>query len=416
MAILVGAATAGSARAQTVAYTGATVWDGTGAPGRAGVTIVVQDGRVTAIGPDIPVPASARVVALDGKYVIPGLVNAHGHVTGRWAPDAGPSEEDRIRGDLGVYARYGVTSVVSLGDGPAAIAIARAPHGSRAHARLVAAGVVVADEDPATARATAVANVDAGASWLKLRVDDNLGTARAMPWPAVEAVFEVGRERDVPVATHLFYLEDARRLLELGTGLLAHSVRDVEIDHAFATEVLEAGVCYVPTLTREVSTFVYGARPDFFDDPFFRRFALADEVRGLEDPASQARFRESRTAAGYRQALPRAESNLRTLHEAGVPIAFGTDSGPAARFPGYFEHLELWMMADAGLDPTDVLLSATSVAARCGRVPDVGILEPGRWADFLVLGEDPTRDIRATRTLERVFVGGVEVPTGDGPS
>lgn len=395
--------------AQTTAYTGATVWDGTGAPSRPDVTILVEDGRISAIGPDVSVPAAARTVSLDGKFVIPGLVNAHGHVTGGWTPDPSASEQERIREDLRLYARYGVTSVNSLGDGHAALEVAREGHEGRDHARLLAAGPVVTAHDPTEARATARANVDAGADWLKLRVDDNLGSSEPMPWTAVAAVLEVGVEHDVPVATHLFYLDDARRLLELGTDLLAHSVRDREADADFVAQLTESGVCYVPTLTREVSTFVYDDRPDFFDDPFFQRFALVGEVRRLEQPEVQRQFRESESAEGYRRALSRAEANLVTLHEAGVPIAFGTDSGPPARFPGYFEHMELWMMVDAGLTPAEALRSATEVAADCSGFTDVGTLEPRHWADFLVLEEDPTTDIEATRSLERVFVGGREV-------
>jgi len=198
---------------------------------------------------------------------------------------------------------------------------------------------VVTARTAAEARQAAEANVDAGADWLKLRVDDNLGTSEPMPWPAVDAVLEVGRERGVPVATHLFYLEEARRLLEMGTGLIAHSVRDVAMDATFLDTLEQSGVCYVPTLTRELSTCVYEARPGFFDDPFFQRHALASEVRRLEDPSVQRGFQDSPAADGYREALEGARRNMVLAHDAGVPVAFGTDSGPAARFPGYFEHL-----------------------------------------------------------------------------
>lgn len=400
--------------AQTTAFTGATVWDGTGSPTRAGVTLLVEGERILAIGADVSVPETATVVPLDGKFVMPGLVNAHGHVSGAWATDLGDDPPDRTRQDLLLYARYGITSVVSLGDDRAALEVAGGMAGvpgaaAGPHARLRAAGPVVTARTPAEARRVAEANVDGGADWLKLRVDDNLGTSQPMPWPAVQAVLDVGRERGVPVATHLFYLDDARRLLEMGTGLVAHSVRDVEMDASFLEVLERSGVCYVPTLTRELSTFVYQGRPDFFDDPFFQRHALAREVRRLEDPAVQEGFRDSPTADGYREALEVARRNLILAHDAGIPVAFGTDSGPAARFPGYFEHLELWMMVDAGMSPADALRSATAVAAACGGLEDVGTLEPGQLADFLVLNDDPTRDIRATRSLERVFIGGREV-------
>jgi imidazolonepropionase-like amidohydrolase len=402
--------------AQTIAYTGATVWDGTAAAPIVDATLLVENGVVQAVGTSVTVPASATVIPLDGSFVIPGLVNTHGHVTGRWSATQGASEEARVRADLLLYARYGITTVASLGDGDAALRVAATAHDGHAHARLIAAGPVITERTPEAARARARANVEGGASWLKLRVDDNLGASDPMPWDAVEAVFEVARETGVPVATHIFYLEDARRLLEMGTGMVGHSVRDTRVDAAFTTALAESGVCYVPTLTREVSTFVYGERPDFFDDPFFRRFALESEVTRLDDAAVRARFREDPTAARYRRALDQAMENLPVLQASGVRIGMGTDSGPAARFPGYFEHLELSLMVQAGLTPLEALRSATGIAADCLGRDDIGILESGRQADFIVLRDDPTGDIDATRTLERVFVGGIEIPMTNGPT
>jgi len=72
------------------------------------------------------------------------------------------------------------------------------------------------------------------------------------------------------------------------------------------------------------------------------------------------------------------------------------------------------MMVAAGLTPSEALASATSVAADCSGFQDVGTLEPGHWADFLVLGADPTVDIEATRSLERVYIGGREIPGAAG--
>jgi imidazolonepropionase-like amidohydrolase len=316
---------------------------------------------------------------------------------------------ERVRGDLRQYALYGVTTVNSLGDDETVIAVRDAATGMEPHARLFAAGPVIAEFDADGARAAATANADAGVDWLKLRVDDNLGSSDKMPWEAVQAVMEVGDERDIPVATHLFYLEDAKRLLEMGSGMLAHSVRDAPVDEALIAALRSSGVCYVPTLTREVSTFVYSERPDFFDDPFFTRHADQAEMERVSEPAFMQRMAESTAAAGYRIALEQANQNVVAISEAGLPVAMGTDTGPAARFPGYFEHLELWMMVEAGMTPAEALRSATGVAAECLGDDEIGTLEPGRWADFLVLGEDPLADIEATRSLERVFVAGTEV-------
>jgi imidazolonepropionase-like amidohydrolase len=281
-------------------------------------------------------------------------------------------------------------------------------------ARVLVSGPVIAATDPAAARAAALANADAGVDWLKLRVDDELGTVTKMPWDAVSAVIEAGRERGLRVATHLFYLEDAKRLLQLGTGLLAHSVRDRDVDAELIDMLRASGVCYVPTLVRDVSTFVYAERPDWFDDPFFLAYAHRGQMEGTTDPGFVANQRGG-AAAAYRTALAQAQRNLKALSDAGLPIAFGTDAGPTARFPGYFQHLELQLMVDAGLTPEQALLSATSVAADCLRLDDVGTLEPGNWADFLVLGADPLRDVQATRQLERVYIGGHQIGDSQAP-
>ena len=406
---LCGAAAACSAQSTATAYTDLTLWDGTGAPAMAGMALVVDGGRIVSVVPSADLPRVAETVSLAGKYVIPGLVEAHAHVSGAWAGEEVTTPEDRVRGDLLLYARYGVTTINSLGDDETVLAVRDAATPTDPRARLLAAGPVIAASDPAAVRVEAMRNADAGVDFLKLRVDDNLGTTPKMPWEAVSAVMDVGRERNIPVATHLFYLEDAKRLLELGSGLLAHSVRDADVDAAFITSIRERGVCYVPTLVREVSTFVYGERPDWFDDPFFLAHADMAEVARVSQPAFMERMAASSSAAGYRVALRQAQRNLKALSDAGIPIAMGTDAGPASRFPGFFEHEELRLMVDAGLSPAQVLRAATGVAAECLELDDVGTLEAGKWADFLVLGEDPLRDIRATRTLERVFIAGQEI-------
>lgn len=388
------------------AYTGVTLWDGTGAPAMADMALVVDGGRVVSVVPASDLPPVAETVALDGMYVIPGLVEAHAHVSGAWAPDDVTSPEERVRGDLRLYARYGVTTVNSLGDGEAVLAVRDAASPMDRHARLLAAGEVVSGNDPAAVRADAERNAELGVDWLKLRVDDNLGVSTKMPWDAVEAVMDVGREHDIPVATHLFYLEDAKRLLELGSGMLAHSVRDTDVDQELIDSLLERDVCYVPTLVREVSTFVYAERPDWFDDPFFLEHADMDEVERVSEADFMERMANSRSAAAYRVGLSQAQRNLKVLHDAGVRIAMGTDAGPAARFPGFFEHEELQLMVDAGLTPEQVLRSATGVAAGCLELDDVGTLEPGSWADFIVLAENPLEDVQNARSIERVYVAG----------
>jgi imidazolonepropionase-like amidohydrolase len=393
-----------------VAFTGASVWDGTGGDVIEDAVLLVRDGRIAKIGTRGP-PAGSKTIDLDGMWIVPGFINSHAHVSGRWAREDIRDASLRAAADLALYSHYGVTTVLSLGDEPRDVFALRdsqdAPGLDRA--RVFLAGPVIADEGPREAAARAADNVAAGVDWLKLRVDDSLGTADKMPWAAVEAVLAVGAETGTPVATHVFYYDDALRLVESGSSLIAHSVRDRDVDSVFVDAILEAGVCYVPTLVREVSTFVYANRPAFFDDPFFLEAADRSEMARVTQPDYMAEVAASPLAAGYREALKQAQKNLGILQAAGVPIAFGTDSGPPGRFPGYFEHMEFALMSEAGLSPEQILRSATSVAARCLGLEDVGTLEEGNRADFVVLEANPLDDIAATRTIRRVYVGGDQV-------
>jgi imidazolonepropionase-like amidohydrolase len=395
----------------TVAFVGASIWDGAGGGIIEDGVLLVRDGRISEIGTGVP-PSGSNTVDLDGLWVVPGFINAHGHVSGRWAQENVSTTSERLAGDLALYSHYGVTTVLSLGDEPQEAFALRDEQNAAGlrRARLYLAGPVIADEAPHEAAARAADNVVAGADWLKLRVDDNLGTARKMPWPSVEAVLAVGADTGTPVATHIFYYDDALRLIESGSALIAHSVRDRDVDKAFIDAILEAGICYVPTLVREVSTFVYAERPAFFDDPFFLEAADRGEMARVTQPEHMQEVAASPLADGYRKALTQAQKNLAALQAAGVPIAFGTDSGPPGRFPGYFEHMEFALMSAAGLSPEQILRSATSVAADCLGLEDVGTLEPGNWADFVVLEANPLDDLAATRTIRHVYVAGNEVP------
>lgn len=409
-----------SVSAQTTpitAFVNARIIDGSGDSVIERGTLLARAGRIIAVGSAdrLATPDGAEIVDLDGRTVIPGLVNAHGHVGQARGLETGAdvNTDDNVLDQLALYARYGVTTVVSLGgDGEAGFRARDAqlsPDLNRA--RVFVAGPVLDPSSPSEAREAVDALAGRKPNFVKFRVDDNLGATTKMSVAVYQTIIEVAQRRGLPVAAHLFYLEDALKLVQSGVNILAHSVRDQPVTDELIALVKQRDVCVSPTLTREVSTYVYRDRPAFFDDPFFTANADPRVLEQLQEPARQARMRDSASAKAYEAALEVAMANLRTLADAGVTIAFGTDSGPAGRFQGYFEHMELDLMARAGLSPAQILRSATRDAASCmGLGGQVGTLEAGAWADFVVLAGNPLDDVANFHRIESVWVAGNRVP------
>ncbi len=169
-------------------------------------------------------------------------------------------------------------------------------------------------------------------------------------------------------------------------------------------------LCYSPTLMREVSTFVYDSTPPWANDPFFRRGYSAEISAALADPGRQEKFKASPAFAQgqkYKAGLDVAKANLKRVSDAGIRVAFGTDTGPAGRFQGFFEHLELEMMVASGLTPMQALVSAMGDAAACwGKQGQVGTIAAGTQADLLVLARNPLDDIKNTRAIDAIYIGG----------
>jgi len=394
------------------ALTNARIIDGSGGPVIENGTLVFQDGRIIAVGAGAQVkpPRGATTVSAAGKTIIPGLINAHGHVSDVQGLRTGPEfyTPENVARQLGLYARYGVTTVFSLGgDGPPAFRL-RDEQNTAAlkRARIYVAGPVLTSATPAAARQDVDAVAAMKADAVKIRLDDNLGASKKMAPEVYTAVIQEAKLKGMRAIVHVFYLDDAKAVLKLG-GEITHSVRDRDVDDEFLALLKQSKSAYCPTLMREVSTYVYESTPDFFSDPFFLREADPKVLDQLKERKRQQAMHDSVAAQKYKAGLEVANRNLKRILDAGIPIVMGTDTGPAARFQGYFEHLELEMMVKAGMTPTQVLVSATGQAAKFMNVSgQVGTLQKGAWADFLVLAKNPLDDIRNTRSLESVWIAG----------
>jgi imidazolonepropionase-like amidohydrolase len=379
--------------------------------------VIVIDGRIQKIGPaaTVKIPAGAVRIAVAGKTIVPGLINSHGHVDAARNSTTVPVR-DQLLEQLRMYAQYGVTTVFSLGSGPnddrEGLKLRdEQEHGALDRARLYTAGLVIADKTPEDARKSVDHNAELKVDLIKMRVDGEDSNPNKMKPEVYRAIIDQAHKRGLRAAVHMYYLKDAQGALDAGADILAHSVRDQDVTPAFIADLKRRSVGYIPTLTRDLSVFVYETTPSFFGEPYFLRgkALYGKQMAQLSDPAAQEKTRISKEAQAIKQALQQANRNVKLLSDAGVSIAMGTDSGAnlVGRWQGYFEHTEMEMMVKAGMTPMQTIVAATGAAARVMK-PDarLGTLEPGKWADFLVLSANPLTDIRNLRQIDTIWIAG----------
>lgn len=428
------AITAAALHSETLYVTGFTLIDGRGGSPVSNAAMVITDGRIESVGPAATVKpkGSAQTVNLQGKYVMPGIINLHGHLgnTKGLVQDPANFTRENLDANLKIYAMYGVTSVLSMGSDQPLVYKVRAEQraGRPKTTRIFTAGRGFTGQGgyPTTApgmkgvpyeistRAEAAKDVaelaDHRVDLVKIWVDDHLGRERKIPIDLSKAIIDNAHKHRLKVGAHIFYLADAKQLVDAGLDGLAHSVRDSPVDDALINAMKRRGAWQqAATLTREVSMFVYAKPAPFLDDPFFQQGVSADVVKTLKSPEYQAKIRADHDFPRYEGFFETAKKNLKRLADAGVKFGFGTDSGPPARFPGYFEHWEMQLMVDAGLQPMQVIEAATRNSAEFLGANDLGTLETGKWADFLVLDRNPLNDIKNTRSLSAVFIAGNKV-------
>jgi imidazolonepropionase-like amidohydrolase len=150
-------------------------------------------------------------------------------------------------------------------------------------------------------------------------------------------------------------------------------------------------------------------RPSWVDDPLFGKFLPPGSVDYLRNQAFINTYQARKEFPALRPDFERAMRNVGKLYAAGVPFGFGTDTGVGNRVPGFYEHRELELLVSAGVAPADALRMATVGSAEIiGQKGVIGEIAPGRRADLVVLKANPLQSIRNTRTIESVWLDGVQ--------
>jgi imidazolonepropionase-like amidohydrolase len=413
-----------------------TLIDGRGGPAAANSALIATDGRITWVGPaaELKAPAGATVQNLAGKFVMPGMVDLHTHVSNSDVEMQDPVRfftREGVTRDLTLYASYGTTAVVSQGTDQKPLVYQMREEqrkGRPTMARIFTAGRGFTVKDgfptnkgnvpgipyePSTPQEAAAQMEELAAEKpdvVKIWVDDRFGDFKKTPIDISKAIIDVAHKHGIKVIAHVFYLADAKELAAAGLDAFGHSVRDRAVDDELIQLMKKHGTWMIPTLYREWATFMFEEPQQFLNDPFFARGLDERQKTVLASPAYHKALTGDKYFSRYPGVLKNAKDNLKRLADAGLPIGFGTDSGVLTRFEGFGEHMELELMVESGMTPAQVITTATKTSAEfLGQGKDLGTLEQGKWADLIVLGADPLANIRNSRQIEAVYVAGNKI-------
>jgi imidazolonepropionase-like amidohydrolase len=425
------------------ALVGATLVDGTGAPALRDAVVVMRAGLIACAGARAacPLPPDVDTVNALGKWIIPGLIDTHVHfsqtgwVDGR--PDALDLREEHypygeVEASLHAnperffrsYLCSGVTSVFDVGGYPWTLELQERTARATNAPRVVAAGPLLSTidfwlnllaqrqfiytSDEATVRQAVRGHKAWGAAAIKvwyIMPPQPPDTARTSA--LIHAAGDEARKVGLPLIVHATGLWEAKDALRAGARVLVHSVWSGPVDDEFITLARRGGAFYVPTLTvidgyRQVAArhFERERQPLECVDPATRAKALAtDTVAVARRPSAQAL---EQTTGRTARMFAVGAANLKRVHDAGIPVALGTDAGNPLTLHGVSVFAELEAMQESGLAPGEVLLAATRNAARVAGLDSTGTLTKNAVADLVVLDADPLTDIRNVRRIALV--------------
>src|ERR1700674_992490 len=477
-AIVTIAFVADSARATpsgtTVIANGTLINPGTGKVMENAV-ITIQGDHISAVGQasatNIPKKGD-RVIDARGKFILPGYIDTHVHFFQSGdiytRPDAVDLTSVRSYKDehawiernkldtLARYIRCGITSVVDVGGPMWNFAVRKFANSTEKAPRVAAAGPLISsvsrpelelNGDPPIVkidtpeqgvqlvRKLAKEKPDYIKIWYIVppaqpaeRIAPKPGQSdaerAAIFRPVVDAVIAESHRLKLRVAVHATELEAARASVEEGADLLVHSVTDKLVDDAFIKLLKERGTILTPTLVvfeRYGRTFANKLNLTTEEKAWGNPEVIAS-LDVTKIPADKLPERIKTAMANPDAVLDRIQKtydvalkNLKTLQDAGITIAAGTDAGNIGTIHGPALFREFQLMKEAGLTPAQILQSTTANAAKTfgGETgAKIGAIEPGKFADLVILKSNPLDDIAHTSDIETVMKNGVLYPAG----
>ena len=412
--------------AQPLVIRGAKVFDSEAGGFRDGWTVVIEGDRITGAGEGARSPRGAKVIDARGQFLIPGLIDAHVHLTHvLW--QAGMTGDEV----LPIYVKHGVTSVRSTGDNVVAQTLLKkwAEANPAQSPRIFVASPLIGDLPPihpdvgwALTTPAQVPDFVAllkkwNVSTVKLYANIKPEVGRAVIAEAHKAgLFVTGHLASYPVEQAVDDGIDAVEHIESVADFLRADPRDrfsVDLDREPSQQLIrkigERHLFVDPTLT-----VFFGAlyqlddqtvldRPDNLAMPAPLREWWAQwngmaytRFRGYMSPPREVRLAQ----------LAKYQRLTGMLHKAGARIAAGTDAPEPQVPPGSSLHWELELLAGSGMTPAEVLRAATYQNAQLLRQSDLGVIRAGARADLVLLTADPSADIKNTRRIKSVIVRG----------
>jgi imidazolonepropionase-like amidohydrolase len=440
---------AGPASAERWTFQHVTLIDGTGAPPRPDMTVVVDEGRFVEVIPTArAAPPRGRVIDGRGKFLIPGLIDIHIHLAGSAAgamPGGGPTvDRNAALQALASYLYAGVTTVLDVGNNPDNILPMRAEEraGRILAPHIFATGnLVTYPGSHGTAMAVNVERWPEGRAALqaqfdtqhpdvqKITYDDEGWGARPLipilPRDLLQHIIEFYNDHGVRTTVHISNEARAREAIFSGVDSLAHTPAQGPVTDAFVKLLAAKRIPVASTVTIGDNYGRLHDHPEFLDEPLYvatMRPADRAELKRIAAAGGETALKGSPEL--YRRAwrlywqtqTPILEDNLRRIDAAGGIVAAGTDASNGAA-----THRELELLAEAGIPNLRILRIATLNGARLlGREEEMGSIAEGRIADAVLLNADPVADIRNTKAIALVMKAGAiidesRLPLAGGP-